>query len=250
MENEGNVHDARKNFIENRFTNLDELLKSRYHWMNEYLDNKRNIIEVGAGASFSKFYINKPLTLTDTVKNSWTDEKVDATNMPFENSTIDIIIASHCIHHMYSPIKFFKECSRVLKRDGLILIQEINTSLLMRCLLRVNRHEGWSYDVNVFDENSIANDPNDIWSANCAIPELLFANKKLFEEKINYMKIIRNDLNEFLLFPLSGGVIAKKKMIELPRIIFPIIKMIDKILVFLMPSVFALGRSVVIKNIK
>lgn len=249
MLNEGDVANARKNFINKKFINLNELLKSRYSWMNKYL-NKEKIIEVGAGAGFSKFFLNKRVILTDTVKNSWIDEKVDATKMPYENSSVDVIIASHCIHHMYSPLKFFNECNRVLKNDGLLLIQEINTSLLMRLLLKINRHEGWSYEVDVFDVNEIANDPNDIWSANCAIPELLFSNNKNFEKKIKFMKILKNDLNECLIFPLSGGVIAKKKMIEIPTFLYPLIKLIDKLLIFIAPNIFALGRSVVLKNVK
>lgn len=249
MLNEGDVASSRKNFIHKRFTNLNELLKFRYSWMNEFL-NKKKIIEVGAGAGFSKFFLNKPITLTDTVKNYWIDEKVDATKMPYEDSSVDVIIASHCIHHMYSPLKFFKECNRVLKNDGLLLIQEINTSLFMRLLLKINRHEGWSYEVDVFNENEIANDPNDIWSANCAIPELLFSNSKNFEKKIKFMKILKNDVNEFLIFPLSGGVIAKRKMIEIPIFFYPLIKLIDKLLIFIAPNIFALGRSVVLKNTK
>lgn len=249
MLNEGDVASARKNFINERFINLNELLKSRYSWMNKFL-NKEKIIEVGAGAGFSKFFLNKSVILTDTVKNSWIDEKVDATKMPYEDSSVDVIIASHCIHHMYSPLKFFKECNRVLKNDGLLLIQEINTSLLMRLLLKINKHEGWSYEVDVFNENEIANDPNDIWSANCAIPEILFSNSKNFEKKIKFMKILKNDVNEFLIFPLSGGVIAKKKMIEIPTFLYPLIKFIDKLLIFVAPNIFALGRSVVLKNVK
>lgn len=250
MSNEGDVANSRKNFIDKRFTNLNELLKSRYSWMNKFLNNKEKIIEVGAGTGFSKFFINKPVILTDTVKNSWIGEKVDATKMPYEDSSVDAIIASHCIHHMYSPLKFFTECNRVLKDNGILLIQEINTSLLMRLLLKINRHEGWSYEVDVFNENEIVNDPNDIWSANCAIPELLFSNSKNFEKKIKFMKILKNDLNEFLIFPLSGGVIAKRKMIEIPKFFYPLIKLIDKLLIFLAPNIFALGRSVVLKNIK
>ena len=64
------------------------------------------------------------------------------------------------------------------------------------------------------------------------------------------MKILKNYLNKFLIFPLSGGVIAKKKMIEIPTFLYPLIKFIDKLLIFVAPNIFALGRSVVLKNVK
>lgn len=248
MKNEGDTINARNSFLKNKFINLDQLLKSRYMWMNKYLNNTQKIIEVGAGAGFSEFYLKPSVILTDVVKNDWIHEKVDAISMPYEDSSIDVVIASHCIHHMYSPMKFFKECKRVLKKDGLILIQEINTSFLMRLLLNLNKHEGYSYEVNVFDENEIANNPNDIWSANCAIPELLFSNTKKFEENIPYFKILKNHLNECFIFPLSGGVIAKRKMFKIPKFLFPIIKLIDKILIYCLPSIFALGRSTVLQK--
>ena len=60
------------------------------------------------------------------------------------------------------------------------------------------------------------NDANDLWSANCAIPEILFNNENKFHKTFPFFKIIKNDLNECLIFPLSGGVISKTKMIELP----------------------------------
>ena len=60
----------------------------------------------------------------------------------------------------------------------------VNTALTMRLLLWMMRHEGWSYDIDVFDENAVTNDPEDPWSANCAIPELLFQSSTEFESKV------------------------------------------------------------------
>jgi len=108
MKYEGDTINARNSFLKNKFINLDQLLKSRYIWMNKYLNNTQKIIEVGAGAGFSEFYLTPPVILTDVVKNDWIHEKVDAISMPYEDSSIDVVIASHCIHHMYSPMKFFK----------------------------------------------------------------------------------------------------------------------------------------------
>lgn len=108
--------------------------------------------------------------MTDTVANKWVTTVLDATNMAIKDNSVDAIIASHNIHHFSSPVKFFWECERVLKNGGRIIIQEINTSLLMRILLKIMRHEGWTYQIDIYDENQIANDPKDPWSANCAIP--------------------------------------------------------------------------------
>ena len=245
---EGDLQAARKRFLEERFPNLDLLLAQRYVWMNEWIDDSKNVIEIGAGAGFSELYLNTKPWITDTVLNPWVDELVDALSINRPDSSVDVIIASHTIHHFASPAKFFEECSRILRPGGVVLIQEINTSLMMRFLLRVMRHEGYSYDVDVFNSSSVANDPRDPWSANCAIPELLFRDTSYFERRFN-LKVEMNLLNECLLFPLSGGVIAKTKVPRLPRRLLEFLPKIDKALISIAPSVFALGRSVVVKRI-
>ena len=50
----------------------------------------------------------------------------------------------------------------------------------MRVLLYLMKHEGYSYKNDIFDESKATNDLNDPWAANCAIPQLLFQNGKLF----------------------------------------------------------------------
>lgn len=250
MSSEGSVVEARERFLKSRFPNLEFLLKFRYDWMNEYLKSDTVIIEVGSGTGFSHLYLDEKPILTDAANNPWIKKYIDATDMDLEDDSVDVIIASHNIHHFYSPYKFFKECERVLKKDGLILIQEINTSLVMRILLRIMRHEGWSYNVDVFNPDEIVNDENDLWSANCAVPEMLFSNQHRFEEIFPLLKVTRNEPCECLILPLSGGVISKTKMPILPINFLKFVLFIDKWLVAFLPSVFALGRRVVLKRNK
>lgn len=248
MSSEGSVAVARQNFLDYRFRNLDMLLRTRYAWMNSYLSPGQRIVEIGAGAGFSPLYLTQKPLLTDAAHNPWIDRFIDATNMELETRSVDVLIASHNIHHFYSPFKFFKECDRVLKTNGVLLIQEINTSLLMRGLLRMMRHEGWSYDVDVFDEGETVNDKHDLWSANCAVPELLFANTARFEQAFPGLKVEANELCECLVFPLSGGVISKAQVPELPELLLKTVLFVDRLLVRVAPSLFALGRQVVIRK--
>lgn len=250
MKNEGDVASARKNFIDYRFNNLEELLFRRFTWMNDFINSGDKIVEFGCGAGFSRLYIDaEDLTLTDVLDNPWVDKYADAMDPPFEDDSIDVIICSHMVHHMAKPIVFFNLVHKILKPGGRIIIQDLNTSLVLRILLRAMRHEGWSYDIDVFDENKVTNRPEDPWSANCAIPELLFESEEAFENNLKGYKIIKNDVNECLLFPLSGGVISKTKVPEFPKGLLSFIHQIDKGLVAIAPSIFALGRSVVLKKV-
>lgn len=248
MKNEGDLEFSRDNFLKKRFRNLDFLLKKRYDWMNKYCNNKQKIIEVGSGAGFSTLYLNDKIILTDAVKNKWIDLEIDATKMKIDDNSIDIIIASHTIHHFYNPSKFFIECERVLNSGGKILISEIHTSFFMKLILKIMRHEGYSYDVDVFDTQSICNDPKDLWSANCAIPEIMFSETKKFHSKFKQLRIIDKEYTEFLIFPLSGGVISKTKVPKLPFTILSFINFIDSILIKISKSTFALGLNVVIEK--
>ncbi|MDR2410936.1 MAG: class I SAM-dependent methyltransferase [Bacteroidales bacterium] len=253
MKSEGDLVSARAEFLNNRFQNLDFLLRSRYGWMNDlinaYLSPPPVIIEIGCGAGFSPLYIDAEVMLTDAVKNEWVDKIIDATNMDIEDESIDIMIASHTIHHFYSLVKFFNEATRVLKPNGLILINEINTSVLMRILLKLMKHEGWNYDIDIFDINAVVNDPSDPWSANCAVSQLLFGkNRQKFENNFKSLKVIIDKPCECFIFPLSGGVTAKTKVPHLPYWLLAAFNKLDSLLVRVAPQIFALSRRIVLKK--
>ena len=87
----------------------------------------------------------------------------------------------------------------------------------MRAILKFMKHEGYSYEPNVFSEEAVCNDPNDLWFANCAIPELLFTDRNTFNSHFSKLYIQRLSYSEFFPFSLSGGVISKIKVPELSR---------------------------------
>ena len=197
MKNVGNLSEARTRFLKTKPKNLVFLLSKRYEWMNKYIDNKKNVYELGSGAGFSKFFIkNENLKITDVSNQKWIDMYVDALDLPFEKESVDIFICSHMIHHLSNPYKFLKKAIECLKPKGKIVISEVNTSFFMRFIIRIMRHEGWSYDVDVFSPDSICNTPEDLWSATCAIPEMLFSNKKRFENNFKNARIIHSKLSQ------------------------------------------------------
>lgn len=250
MDNEGDLIKARDRFFNTKPSNLIFLLHKRYDWMNSYINGKDVIWELGCGGGFSKFYLKNPnLKLSDYTKNEWNDLAIDALHMPFENNSVDVLIASHMIHHLSKPVLFFEEVKRVLKPGGFLLISEIHTSFFMKFLLKKMKHEGWSYEIDIFNKELIANDPRDPWSANCAIPEILFADKNKFETIFPGLELIKKEYSEFLTFPLSGGVIATRKTVNLPKFILKLIDLIDNMLIITFPRIFALGLKVVIKKL-
>ena len=248
MHHEGDVVGARARFLERRPNNLRYLLEKRFGWMNQYIGPDTKALELGCGAGFLQLFVKAPVTLSDVEQRPWVNKVVDALKLKELGETYDVVICSHMIHHIARPMQFFEDLASVVKPGGLVLINEIHTGLLMRLLLRVMRHEGWSYDVDIFDRDTIANDPRDPWSANCAIPQLLFRDLKAFEANAKGFKVERFELNECLVFPLSGGVIAKTKTINLPDPVLKLIDGLDGLMIKLMPGVFAMASRVVLRR--
>ena len=57
MRNEGNIIAAREYFFEKKNKNLYCLLKNRYGWMNDYINNNDEVIELGSGPGLSKQFL-------------------------------------------------------------------------------------------------------------------------------------------------------------------------------------------------
>lgn len=249
MLNEGNVTLARENYYKYKPSNLIFLLSKRYSWMNEYVNENDVGIELGCGTGVSKEFIkNKNFTLTDFTDNPWVEKKVDAMATPYKDNELNFVICNNMIHHIAYPVIFLKEMNRILKVGGRLIIQDIYPSLFMRLILFLMRHEGYSLNVNVFDPSIPCNDKSDLWSANCAISSLLFDDIKKFYSQVKGFKVIKKSFCEFLIFPLSGGVIAKTKTVNLPFFILRIVDIIDSILTFCFPKIFALQMQIVLEK--
>ena len=248
MKHEGDVLLARENFYLNSNSNLRFLLSKRYSWMNDFIEEDDIGIEVGCGTGISKeFIINKNYKISDFTTHEYLDYKtVDALETKFPDNSFDFIISSNMIHHVPYPIRFFEEMSRILKPGGKLIIQEINCGFIMKLLLKIMRHEGFDFTIDVFNSNLICTDPDDLWSANCAIPNLLFDYQKIFHENLPYFKIIKSSHSEFFNFINSGGVISKTFYIPLPQPFLILLKMIDDILSRIFPNIFSLQRQIVL----
>jgi ubiquinone/menaquinone biosynthesis C-methylase UbiE len=250
MAHEGDVHNARNAFYKHKPSNLVFLIEKRFAWMNQYISKGDRVLEVGCGPGFSRTYIRKDarLLMTDNAKLPWVDKKVDALNMPFKAGSFDVVICGNMIHHLPFPKRFFKEVHRVLKPGGRLIIQEINCSHAMQAMLRAMRHEGWSFKANVYSKTVPCTDKKDLWSANCAIPNLLWDDMKRFRKEVPQFKVIHHEFSEFIVMPLSGGVTAKTKTINLPFWMLRIIDKADTALVRAWPSMFACQRRVVLQR--
>ena len=107
--------------------------------------------------------------------------------------------------------------------------------------------ESWSLKAKVFSHKSIFN-PKSPWISNTAVAQLMFKNTQKFENYFPEYKIIENKLSEFLVFLNSGGVNSNFLHIKLNKFLLNLTDFLDKILISLFPSIFALNRKIIIKK--
>ena len=245
----GNTKIAREIYNSSKSQNLKFLLNERFGWMNHHIKENDIGIEVGSGAGFAKDFIkNKNLKLTDMRDDEHLDYKnIDAQNTNFDNESFDYVIASNMIHHVPYPLKFFREMNRILKKDGKLIIFDAYCSVVFQLATAIMKHEGFDFTINVWDENSPKSDEHDAWDGNIAITNLIFDDKKKFNEKLgNYFTIEYEKFTECLIFLNSGGVTSKTLCIPMNKFFLNILKLIDKILIKVFPNIFCMGRRIVL----
>jgi len=251
MRSEGDVLSARADYTRRKSGNLRWLLRSRFDWMNQYLGPDSVGIDVGCGAGFSREFIRcKRLLLTDLSDYDYLDiGGVDALHLPFADSSLDFVLESNVVHHLPYPGRFLNEARRALRRGGFLLMHEVQASRLFCAVLRAMRHEGYSFAVDVFDDNHVCTDPDDPWAGNNAIPRLLFDDHPAFLRAHPGWQIVRDDPCECLMFLNSGGVTAKTAYVPLPAPALKAVEAVDKMLARIAPNILALGRRIALQRL-
>ena len=248
------IHKSRIKFKNKKNKNTIYLLEERFFWMKKYLKGKKNIIELGCGNGASKDILkNKNIILTDIQKYPWISKKVDMTKLNLGKKyfkKVDVFIINHALHHCPNPARSLKKMLIYLKKDGLILINEPETSFFLKFFQYLLDDEAWSYKVNIFNTKKNIFKSNSPWDSNTAVAQLLFKEEKKFNFYFPNFLFLKNDLSEFSIFLNSGGVVQDTFHIPVNKIIFNLMKYIDKLLIWLLPNIFALNRRVVLKKIK
>jgi SAM-dependent methyltransferase len=249
MSSIANTKKAKELYYSTDSNNLKFLLEKRFSWMNNFIEDNHTGIEVGSGAGFAKEFIkNKNFKLTDLGEDDHLDFKnIDAQNTGFKDESFNFVIASNMIHHIPFPIKFFKEINRILKKGGKLIIFESYCSIIFQVATILMKHEGFDFTLDVWDEDNAKSDEHNAWHGNIAVPHLIFDDKKKFEKNLGrYFKIEHEKLTECFIFLNSGGVTSKTKYIPMNNFFLKALHFLDKVLVKILPSVFCMGRRIVL----
>ena len=179
-----NIFENRKKIFSSNSPNLIYLLEKRFKWMEQYINKKKIIIELGSGnGCIKKILKNKKIILTDIIKYPWINKKIDMMKVNLGKKyfkKVDVFIINHSLHHCANPYLCLEKMSKYLKNNGVILINEPETSFMLKLIQIVLDDESWSLNDQVFQKNKNLFNPKNPWISNTAIAQLLFKDTENF----------------------------------------------------------------------
>lgn len=115
---------------------------TRYKWAQGFCEGK-DVLEVACGVGQGLGLLHKVAKsliasdidneILDTAKNYYKDrisiKQFSADNLPFEDDSLDIIIIFEAIYYLQDISQFLKECFRVLRKNGRLLMCMPNKDL-------------------------------------------------------------------------------------------------------------------------
>ncbi len=103
----------------------------RRHHIDHFLINTKfygKVLDVGGKKENKRGKFKPPIKSVESWeylnidKSTNPDYLCSADDIPTKNNTFDIILLTEVLEHLQNPIKVLKECKRVLKKDGKLII--------------------------------------------------------------------------------------------------------------------------------
>ncbi|MGA2171604.1 MAG: class I SAM-dependent methyltransferase [Sedimentisphaerales bacterium] len=182
----------------------------------------KTLVELGSGGGFIKEVIPNVVT-SDILRVAGVDKVFSATDMPFEDSSVDAFFMFDVLHHIAGPKRFFSEAIRCLRPGGRVIMIEPANTPWARFIYKNFHHEGF--------------DPKGGWEiikagplsqANGALPWIIFVrDRETFEREYPQLKIVSLCNHTPILYLLSGGFTLRQLV---PGGLYPVAKAVEYLL--------------------
>jgi SAM-dependent methyltransferase len=180
------------------------------------------IVELGSGGGFIKEFIKNAIT-SDVMNLPNVDRIFSATDMPFEDGSVDAFCMLDVLHHIPEPRRFFSEAGRCLRPGGRIVMIEPANTPWARFIYTHFHHESFN--------------PNGGWgfgkagpltTANGAQPWIILVrDRKIFEQEYPRLRILEIRNHTPLRYLFSGGFTLRQLV---PGFLYPLIKAVEYLL--------------------
>lgn len=194
--------------IRTRIQSKDVLFRLYHEFYYRYLDCLKRCpengvsLEIGSGAGFLKDMAPDVVT-TDILPYETVDMVMDASKMPFRDSSIKSIFMLNTLHHIPDSKAFFNELVRCLKPGGRVLVIDQYHGWFSKLIFKYIHHE--PYDHKTLSWNFKTSGP--LSGANGALCWVIFyRDRTLFEKLYPSLKIVDLTPNTPLRYWLSGGL--------------------------------------------
>jgi SAM-dependent methyltransferase len=227
-----------KDLIKIIYTNYYKNIKK-----NIYLSDKKKILELGSGGGNIKKVIKDCIT-SDQFKNKNIDRIENIYKINFEKNSISNIILIDVFHHLQFPSLALKEIHRVLIKNGRIIMVEPAMGFIPRIVYKIFHYEPNGFNLRIKWNNIPKKIPSsNKYFAAQSIPWRAFFLKELNLKSKYSIKLIK-PFSDFA-FLLSGGYSYKALY---PKILYSMIKLIDKILTSISIRIFSARMLIVLQK--
>jgi SAM-dependent methyltransferase len=184
------------------------VLRSLYQsWFAQIAQSRASVpgptVELGSGIGALREAL-PDVTLTDVEPTRWSEQVVDAEELPYRDRSVANLVLVDVLHHIPRPQRFLDEATRCLLPGGRVILLEPYCSTISYPVYRRWHHETTDLRVDPFSE-----DPRSTASpldSNQALPTLLFfRHDQRFEERWPELRIVSRRRLALLAYPLSGG---------------------------------------------
>lgn len=179
---------------------LKKLWTSWYQEALSFIKLDGPTVEIGTGGGFFKEFFPQAIT-SDILHIPGIDLVFNALEMPFKDRSIRTIVLTGVLHHIHKPFVFFKECERVLKEGGRIIINDPYVSPFSYVIFKWVHFENCDYSNQLEFEKG-----QPLMDCNLALTTIIFK-KRLsdFKNAFPRLQVIHTDCNTFFIYMLSGG---------------------------------------------
>ncbi|GEM_PF-1984602 len=173
-------------------------------------------INVGCGYNYLPGYVN-----VDASKNSLADKVMPAECMGFPEKSVDVVQAFQLIEHLgyFKTLFFLRECYRLLRKDGLLVVETPDIEESFRIFLRGGERErekvlGWIYGSESRGMNHVYCFPGELLEKKAVAAgfDIVEREKKFFQESrpsLSYIFRKRNNESKEKIAVFSHYLIEK-----------------------------------------